>query len=166
MKNKGSSHAFCEEIKLKKRSNRKSNKYQASRTSKVEFGERSRGPIKFVVKLVESRLILINICLRKTFCVIIPHQKLLQSDWSFTHQHFRSLDLSPFESCHMTDIMLPRKPKVLPSKLDWFPNTIEAFWEKLGACGFSMRLTSYVKVRNCSSLAIYRRFYRPRKFLK
>ena len=25
-----------------------------------------------------------------------------------------------------------RPPKVLPSKLDWFPSTIEAFWEKNG----------------------------------
>ena len=44
--------------------------------------------------------------------IIIPHQKLLQSDWSFTHQHFRCLVLSPFESCRMVDIMLPRKPNI------------------------------------------------------
>ena len=35
---------------------------------------------------------------------IIPHQTLLQSDWSFTQQHFRCLVLSPFESCHMINI--------------------------------------------------------------
>ena len=44
--------------------------------------------------------------------IIIPHQKLLQSDWSFTQQHFRCLVLSPFESCHVIGIMLPRKPNV------------------------------------------------------
>ena len=41
--------------------------------------------------------------------IIIPHQKLLQPDWLFTHQHFRCLVLSPFESCHMINIILPRK---------------------------------------------------------
>ena len=45
-------------------------------------------------------------------CIIIPHQKLLQSDWSVTHQHFRFLVLSAFESCHMIDIVLPRKPNI------------------------------------------------------
>ena len=40
------------------------------------------------------------------------YYKLLQSDWSFTHQHFRCLVLSPFESCQMIDIMLPRKPNI------------------------------------------------------
>ena len=44
--------------------------------------------------------------------IIIPHQKLLQSDWSFTHQHFSCLFLSAFESCHMIDITLPRKPNI------------------------------------------------------
>ena len=44
--------------------------------------------------------------------IIIPHQILLQSDWSFSHQHFTCLVLSPFESCHMIDIMLPRKPNI------------------------------------------------------
>ena len=29
--------------------------------------------------------------------------------------------------------------RALPSKLDWFSSTIEAFWEKMGAYGFSMR---------------------------
>ena len=29
---------------------------------------------------------------------------------------------------------------VLPSKLDWFPSTIEAFWKNMGAYGFSRRL--------------------------
>ena len=48
-------------------------------------------------------------CLLTINCLIIPHQKLLQSDWSLTHQHVRCLVLSPFESCHMVDIMLPRK---------------------------------------------------------
>ena len=44
--------------------------------------------------------------------IIIPHQKLPQSDWSFTHQHFRCFVLSAFESCHMIDIMLPHKPNI------------------------------------------------------
>ena len=44
--------------------------------------------------------------------IIIPHQKLLQPDWLFTHQHFRCLVLSPFESCHMIDIMLPHKTNI------------------------------------------------------
>ena len=43
--------------------------------------------------------------------IIIP-QKLLQYDWSFTNQHFRCLVLSPFESCHVIDIMLPLKPNI------------------------------------------------------
>ena len=30
-------------------------------------------------------------------------------------------------------------PKVLPSKLDWFPSTIEAFWKKMDTSGFSVR---------------------------
>ena len=47
-------------------------------------------------------------------------------------------------------------PKVLPSKLDWFPSTIEAFWEKIGRLWiFQCALESCVKVRNCSFLAIY-----------
>ena len=46
------------------------------------------------------------------YIFIIPHQKLLQSDWSFTHQHFRCSVWSPFESCHMVDITLPRKPNI------------------------------------------------------
>ena len=46
--------------------------------------------------------------------------------------------------------------KVLPSKLDWFPSTTEAFWGKKWALmDFQCALESYVKVRNCSSLAIY-----------
>ena len=46
--------------------------------------------------------------------------------------------------------------KVLQSKLDWLPITIEAFWEKKWAImDFQCALESYVKVRNCSSLAIY-----------
>ena len=32
--------------------------------------------------------------------------------WSFTHHHFRCLVLSPFESCHVIDIMLPHKPNI------------------------------------------------------
>ena len=53
------------------------------------------------------------------------------------------------------------------SKLDWFPSTIEAFWENNWALvDFQCALESYVKVRNRSSLVIYLRFYWPRKFLK
>ena len=38
--------------------------------------------------------------------------------------------------------------KVLPSKLDWFPSTIEAFWENNWALmDFQCALESYVKVR-------------------
>ena len=66
--------------------------------------------------------------------IIIPHQKLLQSDWSFTYQHFRCLVLSTFESCHMIDIMLPRKPNIchvrdimLPCK----PNINHASFKKV-----------------------------------
>ena len=44
-----------------------------------------------------------------TVSIIKPHQKLLQSDRSFTHQHFKCLVLSAFESCHLINIMLPRK---------------------------------------------------------
>ena len=46
--------------------------------------------------------------------------------------------------------------KVLPSKLDWFPSTKEAFWRKNWALmDFQCALKSYVKICNCSSLAIY-----------
>ena len=55
-------------------------------------------------------------CLLTINCLIIPHQKLLQSDWSLTHQHVRCLVLSPFESCHMIDIMLPRKLNICMSR--------------------------------------------------
>ena len=45
---------------------------------------------------------------------------------------------------------------VLPLKLDWVLTTIEAFWEKYWALiDFQCVLESYVKVHNCSSLAIY-----------
>ena len=53
-----------------------------------------------------------NIGLYRISSFIIPYQKLLQSDWSFTNQHFRCLILSPFQSCHVIDIMLPRKPNI------------------------------------------------------
>ena len=42
--------------------------------------------------------------------------------------------------------------KVLPSKLDWFSSTIEAFWEKWALMDFQCALESDVKVHNCSSL--------------
>ena len=48
----------------------------------------------------------------QTSPIIIPHQKLLQPDWLLTHEHFRCLVLSPFESCHMINIMLPCKPNI------------------------------------------------------
>ena len=55
---------------------------------------------------------LTTVCNEIILRIIIPHQKLLQSEWSFTHQHFRCLVLSPFESCHMIYIMLLRKPNI------------------------------------------------------
>ena len=45
--------------------------------------------------------------------------------------------------------------KVLPLKLDWVLTTIEAFWERRWVLmDFQCALESYVKVSNCSSLAI------------
>ena len=50
----------------------------------------------------------------------------------------------------------PLLSKVLPSKLDWFPSTIEAFWEeKWALMDFQCALESNVKVHNWSSFAIY-----------
>ena len=68
----------------------------------------------------------------KILNTIIPHQKPLQSDWSFTFQHFRCLALSTSESCRMIDI-IPFKPNIchvrnimLPCK----PNIYHAsFWK-------------------------------------
>ena len=68
------------------------------------------------------------------FCYYTSSKTQVQSDWSFTHQQFRCLVLSPFESCHMIDIMLPRKPNIchvrdtmLPCK----PNICHASFRKV-----------------------------------
>ena len=74
------------------------------RPDKVILGEAilfCTGAINWMLDEVKS-----NKCFIIT-SFIIPHQNLLNSDWSFTHQHFRCLVLSAFDSCHMTDIMLP-----------------------------------------------------------
>ena len=56
------------------------------------------------------------------------------------------------------------KARVLPSKLDWFTSTMKAFGEiKWALKDFQCAFESYIKVCNCSSLAIYWRFYRRRK---
>ena len=45
---------------------------------------------------------LLFVDMREIIFVIIIHQKLLQSGWSFTHQHFRCLALSTLGSCNLS----------------------------------------------------------------
>ena len=73
---------------------------------------KNEGKILVVAVVVQFIDITVKYITRTITKITIPHQKLLQSDWSFTHQHFRCLGLSPFDSFHMTDNMHLRKPNI------------------------------------------------------